>query len=109
MIVPAGTPGSVVGTNNISTLIVAQNTMPGKRGNLGPNTLKGFGSISFDANASKTFRISESKSFQIRLDLQNVLNHPSPGAPTLAIGSTFGNIGTKTGSRVFDGQLRFQF
>ena len=34
---------------------------------------------------SKSFRITESKSIQVRMDAQNVLNHPNPAAPNLDI------------------------
>jgi hypothetical protein len=32
-------------------------------------------------NISKQFRISESKSLQLRIDATNVLNHPTPNNP----------------------------
>ena len=47
---------------------------------------------------------------QIRIDGQNVLNHPILGDPNLNInGTTFGQITTVTGARRFQGQLRFNF
>jgi len=67
---------------------------------------------SLDANLSKSFRISESKQFQLRVDAVNVLNHPNPIAPTLNINSTdaFGLIKTKTTDhRTFQGTARFNF
>ena len=84
------------------------NPVPGKQGNLGLTTIEGLGTIRFDANLSKTFRITESKSIQLRIDATNVLNHPTPPAPTLNINdSDFGYlIGDKTGRRAFQGQLR---
>jgi len=112
-IVPAGTPGSFIlsdGTNR-SAVIALQNPAPGSRGNLGYNVIKTFGSIRFDASASKSFVIDEKRSLQVRIDATNVLNHPTPGAPTLDINgnNTFGNITTKTGTRMFQGQLRLSF
>jgi hypothetical protein len=92
--------------------IILQNAAPGKRGTLGSNTLQTRGVWSFDASMSKTFRISESKSAQIRMDATNVLNHPTPPDPTLSINSntTFGNMeGDKTGSRSFRGSVRITF
>jgi hypothetical protein len=87
------------------------NPIPGKQGNLGLSTIEGLGTIHFDANISKSFRITESKSFQLRIDATNVLNHPTPPAPTLSINNdNFGYlIGNKTGGREFQGQLRFSF
>jgi hypothetical protein len=41
-----------------------------------------------------------------------VLNHPQPGNPNLSINASitpFGQITTKTGGRVFQGQLRLNF
>ena len=80
-------------------VIALQHPQPGKRGTLGSNTVIGLGSWRFDANLGKSFRISESKSLQVRFDAQNVLNHPQPANPNLAITGTapFGQIATTTG------------
>jgi hypothetical protein len=118
-IVPAGTAGSVPlndGTGN-SGLIVLQNPQPGTRGNLGQNVLRVLPVWRFDANIAKAFRITETKSLQFRADAFNVLNHPQPGNPNLSINPNlisgaavpWGQITTKTGNRVFQGQLRLQF
>jgi hypothetical protein len=112
VIVPAGTAGAFDTGDGRYAVIALKNPMPGTKGNLGQQKVKGFGTISFDASASKTFRLTESKSLQVRIDTTNVLNHPSPGAPTLDInagGGGFGNVTTKSGGRTFQGQLRLQF
>jgi hypothetical protein len=112
LIVPAGTPGSFVATNGQSAIIALQNPLPGTRGNLGQQKIKTFGIFGLDASASKTFRVTESKSLQVRVDTTNVLNHPSPGGPNLDINTpngAFGNVTSKTGGRTFQGQLRLQF
>ena len=99
-------------TDDGSTVrVVLKNAMPGKKGTLGTGVIKGFGSIRFDASMSKTFKVSDRKSLQVRVDTRNVMNHPSPGPPLLDINgnNTFGNINTKTGSRTLQGQLRLQF
>jgi hypothetical protein len=84
--------------------------LPGKKGNLGPRTLAYFGQWSLDASASKTVRVSESKSIQIRVDATDVMNHPVPGIPNYTVGGTnFGAVTTKSGQRAFQGQLRFTF
>jgi len=52
-----GTAGSFLlsdGTNR-SAVIALQNPQPGTKGNLGQNVVKTFGSMRFDASASKTF------------------------------------------------------
>jgi hypothetical protein len=95
--------------------ILFQTPLPGKRGTLGQNTIRSIGTWSFDANISKTFRISESKSVQIRVDTTNVLNHPSPvsnntGPNFDSTSGDFGNItSAKSGGRAFQGTLRIQF
>jgi hypothetical protein len=103
---PDGTPGEVL----------LRYPVPGHAGNLGQNTIKYFGQWSLDMNASKTLRVSENRSFQIRIDATNVLNHPVPGLPNLnanaALGG-FGGILTKGAapynSRQLQGQLRINF
>jgi hypothetical protein len=94
--------------------IILQNPRPGTRGNLGQNTIELPGSWSFDANVSKTFRVGESKSLQLRIDAINVLNHPVPNDPDLGLNSTgatlFGDIDEKGNQvRQFQGQVRFNF
>jgi hypothetical protein len=64
---------------------------------------------------SKNFRITESKSLQLRMDATNIMNHPTPGDPVGlqpgfgSFSNNFGQITTKTGNRVILGQLRFNF
>ena len=108
-VVPAGTAGSTV-IDGQTVQIVLQNPLPGRQGTLGQNTMENLGVFRFDGNLSKTFRISESKSLQIRVDATNILNHPTPAGPTLSINSdNFGLSTTKTGGRAFQGQLRLNF
>ena len=95
-----------------SPVVVLQNPQPGRRGTLGQKTIEGIGTWSLDANLSKTFRISESKSVQVRMDATNVTNHPGMNAPSLNITNTtvFGQItGKPNNVRQFQGQLRFSF
>jgi hypothetical protein len=71
----------------------------------------------FDANLSKAFKITESKSVQFRLDAVNVLNHPNAlpgGGASVSINSTSGGdfgylTNAKTGARSFQAQLRLNF
>jgi len=121
-IVPSTTPGAQqFGVNADGTprygVIVLQNPKPGTQGNLGQMTFEMPGSYRFDANLSKTFRISETKSLQFRMDAVNVLNHPNPlpaAGATISMNSTSGGdfgylTNPKTGTRAFQGQLRFTF
>jgi hypothetical protein len=115
MAVPSGTAGAIdrVFADGVTrpSVIVLQHPQPGKRGNLGQNTLIGLGSYRFDATLGKTFNVSESKSVQVRFDAQNILNHPQPANPNLSItdGNYFGRLNGKTGGRAMQGQLRFSF
>ena len=124
MVVPAGTPDSAPAsafgfpaTDTRTLQIVLQHPELSKKGNLGNGSVISVGQWRFDANLGKTFQISESKSLQIRIDAQNVMNHPQPGNPNLNINAVdgagvptpFGQIATKSGGRVMQGQLRLNF
>src|SRR5262245_8538929 len=90
--------------------IILQDAAPGQLGTLGLNPIYGPGSWSLDANLQKRIRFAESRSFTLRIDASNILNHPTPGNPNLDINSgTFGEIQTKTGNRTLAGQLRLEF
>jgi hypothetical protein len=90
--------------------LILQNAAPGGLGSLGLNPIYGPGSWDFDANLQKRIRIAESRSLTVRIDAQNIMNHPTPGNPNLDINSgVFGEISTKTGSRTLSGQVRLEF
>jgi hypothetical protein len=120
-IVPAGTPGAIAtktdanGNPTQYGIPLLQNPQPGFQGNLGAYTMHTIGKFQLDANISKTFRITESKSFQLRIDSKNILNHPLFNDPTgFANGNSmvdnFGIITGKGGpTRTFQGQVRFSF
>jgi hypothetical protein len=92
--------------------ILLQHSVPGTLGTLGENWIEGPGSFRFDMSASKTVRIGENKSVQVRMDARNILNHPILGNPNLDINSAnFGQIPADavSGARQFQAQLRFNF
>ena len=106
--------------------ILLQNPLPGTRGTLGQRVLEGPGRWRFDASLSKSFKISETKSLQFRMDAQNVFNHPEPQTATsnqtpapanlLNLDINNPNFGLFTGSqaktnahREFQAQLRLNF
>jgi hypothetical protein len=106
--------------------IVLQNPQPGQRGNMGVNTLTSPPRWNVDMNLSKSFMITESKSFRIRADFTNIFNHVQPSgtqgasgtrivfatAPNVSINSTTLNFGAfpyKIGGRTFQFMGRFDF
>jgi hypothetical protein len=109
--------------------IVLQNPLPGNRGNFGLNRIYGPGTWNADIALSKSVKIAESRSLQVRVDATNIFNHPQPGgssvaastrisyasAPMLSILSStnsnnpFGYLGSKAGQRTFQARLRFSF
>ena len=90
--------------------IVLRNAGPGQLGTLGLNPIEGPGSWDFDANVQKSIRLGESRNLTLRMDAQNVFNHPTPGSPNLNINSgTLGEINTKTGNRTLAAQIRLEF
>jgi hypothetical protein len=90
--------------------LVLRNPAPGQLGTLGLNPLYGPGQWEMDANIQKSFRTSESTKLTVRVDSNNVFNHPNPGNPSVNLnGGTFGEITTKSGNRSLAAQLRFEF
>ncbi len=109
------------------TTIVMQRAMPGRRGTFNNNQLTSPGRWSLDMAVSKDITIMEGKSINFRVDVNNILNHPTPsgsapssydqrtyaaGAPDGSLTSTatpFGYIGYKVGHRVFSAKIRVSF
>jgi hypothetical protein len=90
--------------------IVLVNPQPGGIGTLGWNTVKGPGTLNFDMNLIKRFKIHENQEFEFRLDAINILNHPNFGVPTMSINSTsFGRITSASGARSFIVNTRVNF
>ena len=52
------------------------------QGNLGRNTLRGFGATQLDLTLRRQFTLYERLSLQARADFFNILNHPNFGPPT---------------------------
>jgi len=103
---------TLLAVQDSSGSIVLQNPQPGTRGTVGRQAIENPGTWDFDANIRKTFRISESKTLQVRIDATNILNHPLPSNPSLNLNATnaFGYIADKTDAhRQFQAQLRFGF
>jgi hypothetical protein len=99
--------------SDASGKILLQNPQPGMRGTLGRNTMENPGQWALDAAMSKTIRVTETKSFVLRMDATNILNHPTPNNPNFDINDgtdPFGFINDKGNQRrQFKGMLRFNF
>ena len=99
-------------TDAKSGQILLQNAKPGTVPTLGLGSVFGPGRWRFDMNLSKSIKLTESKSLQIRLDAADVLNHPEPNTPSLSLASAtnFGTIAGKSNlHRQLQAQLRFSF
>jgi hypothetical protein len=107
--------------------IVFQMPKPGTRGNYDINKLMGPGTYGLDLAASKSIEFMEGKSINLRIDVQNVLNH---GTPTGTVGANyngrqyaytnpitnmndtvnnFGVLVAKGGHRTFSVKMRINF
>jgi hypothetical protein len=111
-IVPSNTPGAYALPDGRFAVNVLQNSKPGTQGNFPHSKMQLPRRQTLDANIAKSFRLTESKSLQVRVDATNVLNHPNWNEPTLSIQSS--NFGRTTGkggpgNRVIQGQLRVMF
>ena len=51
------------------------------QGDLGRNTLRGFGATQWDITLRRQFRFAERVALQARGDFFNILNHPNFGSP----------------------------
>ena len=113
--------------NPVAGPVVFQHAAPGTKGNFNPDSVIGFGRWGLDMTAGKNFEIMEGKSLNIRIDAQNVFNHPTPSGsaptsynsrnysesnPSFAINTTttpFGYLSYKGGHRVFSAKVRLTF
>ena len=91
---------------------ILRNPAPGTVGNTSANIAGLYGPSNFglDMALRKRIRIAESKTFEIRADAINVLNHPNFGNPNTGINSAnFGRITTATGARTITFNARVDF
>ncbi len=113
--------------NPVAGNIVLEHALPGTVGNMDTDNVIGPGKWGLDATLGKNIQITEGKSLNIRIDAQDVFNHPTPsgtapssynsrqysvGNPIFDIGSTtqaFGLIPYKGGHRVFSAKVRLTF
>ena len=72
---------NVAGGNRINKAAFATPT-GAVQGNLGRNTLRGFGATNVDLTLRRQFKLYERLTLQARADLFNIFNHPNFGPPT---------------------------
>jgi len=119
-----------------TTKIIFQNSAPGVRGNFDRNQIMAPGQWNTDAALSKSIRISEGKSFSLRVDATNIFNHAQPtyqasgsigsrsftgSNPAMSMSPVFELVGyyygmrslgfmdSKMGCRTFQARVRFDF
>ena len=77
----------------------------GSLGNMAPGSVRGPGAVVVNAGLSRLFPIREKRTFELRAEAQNLLNHTNFGDPVLALNSsTFGKIINTAGANA--GQAR---
>jgi len=82
--------------------VIMQDPTPGRVGTMSSNSpsIRGPGMLSFNGALTKSVRITEGKTFTLRMDVINVLNKPQWGNPNVNInGSTFGRITSVIGNQ----------
>jgi hypothetical protein len=62
---------------------------PTRQGDLGRNSLRGFGSIQWDFGIHRQFKIRDSVHLQFRAEFFNLINHPNFGSPSNVLGRPF--------------------
>ena len=82
----------------------------GQWGDAGRGIIIGPGSFGFNASAGRVFRLNERRSFDLRFDATNLLNHVVYTNWNTTLGSTqFGLPAAVGGMRTFQAILRFRF
>lgn len=104
--------------------VVLRHPLPGQQGSFGRSRLRAITRWNLDMALSKSVQVMEGKSFRIRVDASNILNHPFPSGglggtgtrivfptnpPTSINSGTFGDFSYKVGGRTFQFMARFDF
>jgi hypothetical protein len=84
--------------------------VPGEWGNAGRNIITGPGQFALNASVTRTFRVNERVSMDLRVDSTNVLNHVTfPGLNTTVNSSQFGLPARANAMRTLQPSLRIRF
>jgi len=103
-----GAPVFIDGSLNPAAFISP--TPFGIYGNAGRNIITGPSTFSMNASFSRTIRLGERRSADLRIDSQNPLNHVTFGAYNTSVGSTqFGLLQSPGRMRSLTANLRFRF
>jgi hypothetical protein len=82
----------------------------GQYGNAGRNTITGPMTFGLNGSASRTFRVGERRSVDIRFEARNALNHVNFGSYNTTVGSAqFGALQSPNQMRAITANLRFRF
>jgi len=93
-----------------NTSAFAKVTDPGAFGTAGRNIVQGPAYVNWDFSAFKNFKVTESKQFQFRAEVFNLLNHPNFFVPDSDISSpTFGEIQEARSQRLIQLALKFLY
>jgi hypothetical protein len=104
--------------------IVFQNSPVGVKGNYQPGSLTGTGRFSLDMALGKSIEFMEGKRVELRVDAQNIMNHPTASntngsynvrtvqisdADVAMTSGNFGNLQYKSQHRTFQARIRITF
>ena len=82
----------------------------GQFGNMAVNNIIGPGSIRIDMGLTRTFRVREKQSVELRAEAFNVPNHVNPTNPTTVLNNPlFGKITTVLDPRILQFALKYAF
>ena len=82
----------------------------GQWGNMAMNNILGPGSIRLDMGLTRTFKVRENQSVELRGEALNVANHVNPNNPTTILSSPlFGKITTVGDPRILQFALKYAF
>ena len=82
----------------------------GQWGNMGINNIVGPGSIRIDMGLTRTFRVRENQSVELRGEAFNVANHVNPNNPTTVLNNPlFGKITTVGDPRILQFAVKYAF